>query len=383
MTRKTILIALLALVFAAPVIAAKKPAPASKKPDFSMPKLKFESVEEPSSDFVRWLIYSNPSAKYIARFALDPSGPFRDTHTSYPVHGGTRRARIGLIHNIREMILSTPTGKKLSLKQKELLSQRFAIIETQPNQKPRPIYVLGVDKEQAQNTAIAFLEYLTESAEEGYRAQEKRMRDREKQHQELSKESEAYPEKIKATEEKFDKIKRQTHYQNVEAASKAIERMNIIVESESIKETVLHAKEKALVQALDTEEAIKAENPVEGILRQPIFLRLEELRLDLRINRAEVEATLMAASAIRHEAELFNKYQRELIVIAGVYDDIRKKTDKAHRSLLSQKERMANPPKDMLPPKVIDNTVELVPVELVPVAVEHEEVGYDEEDDEF
>ncbi len=365
MTKKTILIALMALVFAAPVIAAEKPVPAPKKPDFSMPKLKFETVEKPCMDFIdnRSDNRAPRGVTYLARFnlvGLNTNGlSFLD---GWSKRDGGNHKKFYFLRGLEGKILSTSSGKKLSSKQKELLSNGYGITASKNDSEVTSLYALGVDKEQAKNTAIAFLEYLTESAEEKYRDGEKGLRRSEEYYQKATKEKEGYPEKFKAAKEKYEKQKRHTHYQNVEAASRAIERMNMIMETEGIKEKVLRAKSRALAQALDREEAIEAGTAPEKYNRQPIAMKLEELRIDLDINHAEVEATLMEADKIRRGAEDFIEYLTEFQGIKDQRQSIFVKAENAKSIFLRLKKKMDNPSKDMLPPKVIDNKVVLQPV---------------------
>ena len=378
MTKKTTIIALLAIILAAPTIfAADKPAPKpAEKPDFTIPELKFEEIEELYEGFLHEntqrvsgkIIHSStsavPEAKYIAKLFLDDrlkNRPISFSRTRGP-SALARANRWQFANSNREMILKTPTGEKLSSKQKVFISSGHAILLPVKNQTPMSLYVLGVDKEQAKNTTIAFLEYLTESAEKNYRSAEKRVQEAEKQYQEQGKAAESYKEKIKAAEENFENQKRRTHYQNNEAASKAITRMNVIYEAKNIENRVLHAKRDAVEDGLKREENIKAGSSPDNYNRQPIVLKLEELRVDISIALAEIRATLEATSDIREKAERFIKYQNELITLNTAYNIAGDRLQKINMLLEHRKNIIAIPEKSLLPPNVIDNKITLQPI---------------------
>ena len=233
-----------------------------------------------------------------------------------------------------------------------------------------------MDKEQAQKTAIAFLECLAQSAEKNYYAAEQELSRLEKECQKREKNINSYSDKTKAAKENFERIKQKTHYQMQTDALKAIERMNIIIETKTIELQVLAAKAEAIHMALINEEnkrnaylkgwADRGMSPPAEYNRQPIILKLEELRTDISIDLAEVRATVQATSKIRTDAELFIKYQDEHSDLLSTYNHLRDSKSRLHSALQSVKKMVANPPKSHLPPKVIDNKIILQPVKYIP-----------------
>jgi hypothetical protein len=362
-------IGILTIILAVPAIfAAEEPtAKPAEKPDFTLTKLKFENAKGICDNFTYTMRkdMSHSSATHVARFNivdLEAYTNFTRTDGWKSRYGSTIRS-FYFLRELENEILSTPTGKKLSSEQKELISNGRVMAMPQTGSDIANLYVLGVDKEQAKNTAVAFMEYLNGSAEKKYRSAEKSLRHNEKQYQELSNEEQAWKKKLDAAKEKFEAHKRGTHYQNDEAALKAIERMNVIYETKTIELHVLIAKRDAVNISLDNEEAIKAGNP-EKYDRQTILLKLEELRVDISIALAEVQATLRAAAGIRENAERFIQYRDEYGVISEEHHDIIDEIEKVNKRLQSFKERMDNPPKSYLPPKVIDNKITLQPLKV-------------------
>lgn len=365
MSKKLFLIALLALIFATPTIFAAEEAapPTPKKPDFTLPKLKFETSDEVCMDIINTGNSKIPGARYIARYNIDTWGGFR-TGDGWAKKDGLKSKSWSFLYNYEKRILRTPIGMKLSSKQKELISKGYNIVILKGDSGISTFYALGVDKEQAQNTAIAFVQYLTEEAEKNYRALEKQILTLENKYHEILKQGEPYPEKIKAATKKFEQIKRDTHYQQHEDAFRAIERMNVIFETKMIDLAVLVTKRKTIEKELTREKALKAERDAkqQKYDRQPLILKLEELRIDISIALSEVEATLEAAGRIRNDAEKYIKYQNEFNDINGKHKSLRNIIDNAHNELLSAKREIEHPHKKLIPPKVIDNKVFLQPI---------------------
>jgi hypothetical protein len=384
MTKKTLIITLLATILAAPAIFAADQCTAKpvekpvERPDFTMPKLKFENIEEACYDFINKGTSLVPEAKYIAKLALEGDSNIRLLSLGQ-ISDNSALANTNHWYSVtrnRELFLKTSTGKKLSSKQKEFILNGHAILLPMTSPRHRNIFnmdCLGVDKEQAKNTAIAFLEYLNGSAEKKYRHQEEYLQKYEKEYQELSKETESSKKKLEAAKEKFEKQKRRTHYQNDDAALKAIERMNVICETKNIEHQVLQAKRQAVRDSLNTEGNIKTGTTPDEYNRQPIVLKLEELRVDISIALAETQATHQAAGRVRSDAELFIKYQDELSNIATADDRLGSKVRKIKNNLEDAKHKIADPDKRMLPPKIIDNKIILQPLQIPDNAGEHKD----------
>jgi hypothetical protein len=346
----------LTVMFAAPfILAADQPA---KKPNFSTSELKFETNSVLFSEFSASKV---PGMQYVARFGLDTDIKFR-VRQNWGISNGRKHKSWGFIDGYERKILKTPTGKKLSQAQKVFILKGYALINFNDGSEFRNIIVNGVDKEQAQKTAIAFLEYLSQDAEKKYRFYQEDVLRRETEYQKLVKEFEPHEKKLKISEGNYEKQKSSTHYLTQEAALKAIERMNVIFEENVIKLCVLKAKHKVVAESLAKENAIKSKSSSEKYARQSIIVKLEELLIDISIALAEVEATVKSVEKIRSEAERFIRYQDEYSLVYTNYADLKDKVDKAKKELIRAGNRFASPSKEMLPPKVIDNKITLQPV---------------------
>ena len=387
MTRKTIIVSILAIVFAVPAIYAageiKAPVPGSrvprasrpatrssspvlrssrpKTPDFTVPKLNVETSEELCVDFVEKGTVRVPGITYIARLNID-AGVRLNSSNGWTTQDGRIRKTWLFLSGYGNKILSTPTGMKLSSPQKELIAKGYDIVLLRSNSGISPIYALGVDKEQAKNTAIAFLEYLTDTAEKNYRSTEQYLPKLQENFDKASKEGEPYPDKIKVAQENFEQKQRETHYQHQTAALSAIDRMNQIVETQIIELCVLQARVKVIEKELAKEYAIKHAADPTKYERQSIIISLEKNRISVSIDLAEVDAKLQAADKIRTDADLYIQYQNKLSSINRSYSSANKRINNAHHELTQLENRIANPPKNYLPPKVIDNKITLEPV---------------------
>ena len=357
MTKKTILIALLALAIAAPVIAAETPAPAPKKPDFSVPKLKFETVDK----FIPWE-FSGSTGGMMGGMGggmmggmntkVQGKGPIRPAFV-VRIHKPTSRVRHFpwertmynpgwgkyVAPHPSEGILQTPTGKTLSTQQQQLIKSQQAFVLRQGG----TIHLYGVDRDQTEKTAIAFAEYLADSSEKQYQIIKDFVPETEQKLKGLEKELSGMIDKVKSVAAKRDQIKRETHYLNMADFEDSMRRMTVLMETEAIKHDVLRARENALMQAIENEEGIETMTPPEKYNRQHIFLKLEELRIDLNIDLAESMATLQAANKIRSKARQYIDCVKERDKLEGEIRKAREQITLANRTINRAQSILTNP----------------------------------------
>ncbi|HPD48344.1 MAG TPA: hypothetical protein P5279_12350 [Anaerohalosphaeraceae bacterium] len=317
-------------------------------------EVRLEQVDEP----LKGLLHGGrkvPEAEYVATCSIETEehivtsgGVWRDSRNSKFSYGWVK---------LTVPLLQTATGKTLSAKQKELITNYETIVKGETSQKAI-FFFLGTDGQQAGKTAAAFVECLAAVAEKKRVEAEAEVK---KWEEELEKSRTAYAEKSeqsKAAQEAFEAKRKQTHYLSEESAKEAIERMNTVIETQAIEHAVLKAKLEAVQEALAREEGIRKSTAAEAYNRQAIVLKLEEMRTEFGIEASALKARLEAAGKIRGDAEEYVRLENqreslasETLGLAGQVGNANSELEKARTKRESVKA-----------PKIVDNRIVVQPL---------------------
>ncbi len=326
---------------------------AGEDEDYSVPEASFEVIDEPLTE----LRIPGPDiqrAKHVASAQIETEQGFSFVRAWSTGRLGKEYALVGVVAEV----LQTGTAKSFLREQKDLIADGNAIIQLKAGGDTKRYFFLGVDKEQAQKTAVAFLEYLAASAEKKRVEAAEEMK---KWEGELEEGRKAYTQKNEesnAAQRAFEAKQTQTHYLSEESAKAAIERMNTIIETQVIEHAVLKAKLEAVTEGLAREERIRKEQPSSGINRQVIVLRLEEKRTEFTIEERALGARLEAAGKIRGDAEEYMRLSGQMKSLGGAAARLARLVENAYNAL--EKAKMAR--ESAKPPKIIDNRITVQPL---------------------
>ncbi|MBE0536514.1 MAG: hypothetical protein IH624_12685, partial [Phycisphaerae bacterium] len=318
-------------------------------------EVQLENLDEPLKGLLHSSMRRPPEAEYVASCLIETEERLALSGGSW---GMARNSKLsyGFV-KLGMPIVQTATGKALSAKQKGLITDYETIIKGETSEKAH-FFFLGTDGQQAAKTAMAFVEYLAASAEKRRVEAEAAVK---KWEEELEKSRKAYAEKSeasKAAQKAFEAKEKQTHYLSEESAKEAIERMNMVIETQVIEHAVLKAKLEAVQEALAREEAVRKSTAPEAYNRQAIVLKLEEMRTEFDIERRALSARLEAAGKIRSDAE-------EYVRLAGETESLVSETrawQKAIETANSQLEAAKTMQDSAKPPKIVDNRITVQPL---------------------
>lgn len=321
--------------------------------DYSVPEVSFEVIDEPLTD----LRIPGPvlqRARHVASTQIQTGQGFSLARAWSTGPMGKQYAFVGGVAEV----LQTATAKSFLPEQKDLIADGSVIIQLKSGGDTARYFFLGVDKEQAQKTAVAFLEYLATSAEKRRTEAEAEVK---KWEVELEKSRKAYTQKTeesKAAREAFEAKQKQTHYLSGESAKAAIERMNTVIETQVIEHAVLKAKLEAVAEALAREERIRKEQPAGGVNRGAIVLKLEEMRTEFVVEEKALGARLEAAGKIREDAEEYIRLAGQEESLANETLGLARQVGNANSEL--EKAKMAR--ESAQPPKIVENRITVQPL---------------------
>lgn len=303
-------------------------------------KLKFEirSEEQP------WLI-----SKGSGRGPIRPShvavlfiGPFRN----FPDFEGP-----AAIRSIRS-ILSTSAGKSLSQQQADLVSTGpgcFARLggfgEAVPNFYHFRLY--AVREEDARKLAEAFIEVLTDDANEKARPNREAILELEdKISQTIAKIPEAEAEAQTALS-KLKELKKTIHYASSDEAKSTISELNKMLVMNDVEIAGIEAK----IREIEKYKSYKI------VTEKTHLAVLEQMLSEQNIELAAALAKKKAAVAARDEAEVFCRLEEATKMPDYLTQQLRQ-----YETNLRQTENMLDSNPDMIPPIIFQNKVTVYPV---------------------
>lgn len=265
-------------------------------------------------------------------------------------------------------MLKTPSGQSMSQKQRDFLAtitvqDAIAIVDRgRTVRRHYQIRLYATSEEDARKTAEAFIEALTDKAE--------KIRN--------------YKDHIRVLQEDVFRIKREilgreaeaelslanlresmnnVHYFSTDEAKQAISELNTMLNNLDIEIAGMRAKLRAIQEHQLRQRSIRDRKLEEGINREGILLKLEEMRIDLLIELKVAEARKETAAQLRRQAEDFCKqmntkkaaFQKDL-------NNLKMRVARYEQEIHRFKEKLAEPDVDMLPPKVYQNKVTIYPV---------------------
>jgi len=265
-------------------------------------------------------------------------------------------------------MLKTAPGQSMSAEQRGFLSTAQAqdavsIIDRYDTvRRHYKIHLYAMSEKDARKTAEAFIEALGDKAEKirSYKDHISSLQREIFQTKEwiFNKEAEAEVELAKLRES----IKN-VHYLSTDEAKQAISELNTMLNNLDIELAGMKAKLQAIQEHQERQKAIKDKKLEEGINREGILLKLEDMLIDLLIELKVAEARKKTAIQLRMQAEDFCKQMNTKK--AEFQKDVNKY--KMHVTMYEQEihqfeEKLADPDMEMLPPKVYQNKVTIYPV---------------------
>lgn len=298
----------------------------------------------------------NDQPRSLLRVNLRP--PFESTHLAVLfVRGWDVYGRVA---PPIEAMLETSTGKSMSQKQRDVISnQSIRFINNGSTISNYSFFRLfGVSEEDTKKMVKAFIEVLTRKADA-------RMQALLSQQQELKEQIAGAEKKIaeKETEQKdvenrLEEVKKKVHYLTVEEAKKAIEELNKTLDELNIEIAGMQGKMVAIMKEHErmSKEAQKSGDVRKKIYETTIWPRLEQMRIDQIIELKVAEAKKATATKIRSEAEEFYHLHMQPVELQRYLSPLRNRLLNYQESLRNTERRLTKEP-EFLSPKVFQNKV--------------------------
>jgi len=324
------------------------------EPNLPKTQLKFEI----NSEEQQWVVEGGKIGK----------GPITPTHVAelflpyseeYSLDSNPQR--------IMRMLKSAP-GQSMSAEQRVFLSastvkDAISIIDRYDTvRRHYKIHLYAMSEKDARKTAEAFVEALADKAEK-IRNYKKRIRILQEGIFQTKKE---ITEKEVETEVALANLResiKNVHYLSTDEAKQAILELNTMLNNLDIELAGMKAKLRAIQEHQERQKAIKDKKLEEGINREGILLKLEDMWIDLLIELKVAEARKETATELRMRAEYFCKQMDAKK--AEFQKDVNKL--KMNITIFEQeihqfKEKLADPDMETLPLKVYQNKVTIYPV---------------------
>jgi len=328
-----------------------------QEPNEAKTELEFEISDQPQSWFIKMPAGKPPTFG---------AGPIKPTHMAelflWNVHSwicstanDTRLQSMGLRSaEVIRKLTETSAGQSMSSQQKDFLTTGDAIIivgdfgDTVGNHWHFRLY--AVSQDDARQMAQALLEFVTGIADERLQRYSDEQRKLQEKVGQLKKEISEEETKLKATETELQELKKTVRYLSVSEARDTVVELNKKLDDLNIEIAGLRAEVEA------TSEAIG------GPARGPFRDKLEEIRIERMIKLKAAEAKKESAMKIRDQAEAFFRLVNELSQFRPQLSELRSRFESGEQSLRQREYQLANPPMEMLPPKVFQNKVTIYPV---------------------
>jgi hypothetical protein len=265
-------------------------------------------------------------------------------------------------------ILKTAPGQSMSSEQRVFLSastiqDAISIIDRGDTvRRHYHIRLYAMSELDARKIAEAFIEAMGDKAEKirSYKDHIRSLQREIFQTKELifNKESDAEVELAN-----FRENIKNVHYLSTDEAKQAILELNTMLNNLDIELAGMKAKLQAIQEHQVRQKAIKDKKLEEGINREGILLKLEDMLIDLLIELKVAEARKETAIELRRQAEDFCKqmdakkaeFQKDM-------NKFKMNITFYEREIHQFKEKLADPDMETLPPRVYQNKVTIYPV---------------------
>lgn len=289
----------------------------------------------------RWQIGSQPGR-----------GPIKPTHVAELFIKEYGNIPGGGNYGNFDRLLRTEISKSMTTNQKEFIKTSSSYSVTGGNLPNMPIGYLtirlcAVSQEDAKKMALAFIELLNERAKERIKHEEDSLRKIEERIAQAKKELPEKQKQLKEVEQSYQSIKEATHQFSPDGEASDQAKTSIVEMDKT-----LNALDIELAGIREKLKAIEKYRN-EANLRD----KLNEMYIELMIELSGLEARKKATEKIRRlEQEFLNLfYEREKL-----RNDVNE-LDKTSKIKIDYNWR-DNPPPEMLPPKVYQDTVTIYPV---------------------
>ena len=153
------------------------------------------------------------------------------------------------------------------------------------------------------------------------------------------------------------------HYLSTDEAKQAILELNTMLNNLDIELAGMKAKLQAIREHRERQKAIKDKKLEEGINRDGILLKLEDMWIDLLIELKVAEARKESATEIRMRAEVFCKQMNaKKAEFQKDVNEYKTRVAMYEQEIHQFKDKLADPDMETLPPKVYQNKVTIYPV---------------------
>lgn len=341
-TKRQLLSALFLACICASVLGAE--------PNEAKTKLKFEIKNEKTGWKVkvgktaegRPIYYDNPGfirPTYVAELQINREGP------GYQVES-----------ELTKEILKSCTAQYMSQKQKDFLATEFAVrldidYVVVPNYYSCSLY--AVTENDVKKMVEAFIEVLTNKANGKLQKLQARKEELQGTIVEIKKQIAEMESEIKNAEPDLDMIKNQIKYLNYVEAKEAIPEFTKMLNTLDIELSGIKSR-------LQTIEIYKAKLGKEISLEHRF--KLEQMFIEQTIELKAAEARKKTVVDLQNKAQSFYKLAQKVDHLVVDKANLGIRLTNSERNLGLIEERLANPPDELLPPKVLRNKVTIYPV---------------------
>jgi len=265
-------------------------------------------------------------------------------------------------------MLKTSPGQSMSSDQHTFLStsrarDAIAIMGRRGDKVPRhyQIRLYAVTEKDARKMAEAFIEALTDKAEK-IRSYKDRIRGQQEgifytKEEILQTEASAEAALANLRDEK------NMYYFSTDEAKQAVSELNKMLNNLDIELAGIQAKLLAVQEHRERQKSIRDKKLEEGISREGILLKLEDMWIDLLIELKVAQARKDMAIQLRRQAEIFCKemntkkaeFQKEV-------NGLKMRLTRCEQDIHQYEEKLADADFEMLPPMVYQNKVTIYPV---------------------
>ncbi len=264
-------------------------------------------------------------------------------------------------------MLKTAPGQSMSAEQRGFLStaqeDAIAIIDRYDTVlRHYKIHLYAMSEKDARKTAEAFIEALADKSEKirSYKDHTRSLQ------REIFRTKRKILDKEAEVEVALNNLResiKNVHYLSTDEAKRAISELNTMVNNLDIELAGMKAKLQAIREHQERQKAIKDKKLEEGINREGILLKLEDMWIDLLIELQVAEARKETATDLRMRAEDFcKKIDAKKAEFQKDVNKLKMNITFFEQEIHEFEEKLADPDMATLAPKVFQNKVTIYPV---------------------
>lgn len=265
-----------------------------------------------------------------------------------------------------EAMLETSSGKAMSAKQRDLISnQSIQMCDYSVTISNYSYFRLfGVSEIDTQKMVEAFLEALEK---ESNARKQSLLSDQQKFQEkitQLEKQIQQREKEVEDAENKLEQIKKKVHYLSAEEAKGAVETLNKTLDELNIEIVGIRVRLEAITEEHERTraDAVKLKGERQKSYETMIWPRLEQMRIDELIELKVAEAKKSTATAIRNEAEEFYNLSKQPVEMEKDLSLLRTTLSSSQASLKSIEWELEKSGKFNMPPKLFQDKVTIYPV---------------------